>query len=195
MDTEVEVPPDYDPANPEVVYQYSASCPEYGCEINEVYYYNYRHIDYCDLEGEAEGESFSIKKYAKHPDPVDCEWTDVRTCTEHFVIPSGEDVFMDVDANNEFYDSIGYVKSEGIVEGYEDGSYMPDQTINRAEFTKIIVESVFGEPEACLVTMHFTDVGDEWYANYICKAVKEFIIVGYPDGSFKPADKINFAGA
>ena len=42
----------------------------------------------------------------------------------------------------------------------------------------------------------FPDVPiSEWFAKYVCVAKDKGIIGGYPDGTFKPADKINFVEA
>ncbi|SEH05094.1 S-layer homology domain-containing protein [Candidatus Venteria ishoeyi] len=64
---------------------------------------------------------------------------------------------------------IEFIKDQGVVEGYEDGSYRPDQLINRAEFTKIILESVQTQDmegqKGC-----FPDVKDQWFARYVCTA-------------------------
>jgi len=46
--------------------------------------------------------------------------------------------------HSEYDDAIWYVKDEGIVEGYADGTYKPDSPINRAEFTKILMEYNYG---------------------------------------------------
>ena len=42
----------------EVVYQFSAQCPTYGCVIDEPYYLNYRHVDYCIATATIEGQSY-----------------------------------------------------------------------------------------------------------------------------------------
>ena len=52
---------------PAVVFSFFASCPAYGCKIYQPYYLNYRHIDYCDLVGKADGKQFEIKKYSTEP--------------------------------------------------------------------------------------------------------------------------------
>ena len=49
---------------PKKVFSFSATCPKYGCKIYENYYLNYRHIDYCDIEGQADGKQFKIEKYS-----------------------------------------------------------------------------------------------------------------------------------
>ena len=97
------------------------------------------------------------------------------------------------------------VQSEGIVNGYPDGTFKPDNTINRAEFTKIFVESTgpYGLDE-CInkyvlpdwTYIFFPDVlKTDWFAKYVCKAKRDGYIDGYPDGTFKPAQNINFAEA
>ncbi len=52
---------------PEKVFSFSADIQKYGEEIFEDYYMNYRHIDYCNIEGETSGERFFIEKYLTSP--------------------------------------------------------------------------------------------------------------------------------
>ena len=107
--------------------------------------------------------------------------------------------FTDVPSGHKHFDAIDYIESQNIVEGYDDGSYKPDNSINRAEFTKIIIGSQFGtaQIEACQThTIGFTDViSQAWFAPYICVARKQGIIDGYPDGTFGPANNILFTEA
>jgi len=90
----VEMPPGT--YTPEKVFSFSATCPQYGCEIYENYYLNYRHTDYCDLEGETEGKQFVIRNYASSPVDL-CEWTHdnpefQRKCGLRFNIPTDSGV-------------------------------------------------------------------------------------------------------
>lgn len=106
--------------------------------------------------------------------------------------------FTDVDSTHYYFAAIDYVEDAGIVNGYDDGSYKPDNEINRAEFTKIIIEATFedSEIEDCSGGKTFSDVAkSEWYAKYVCVASSNGIIDGYDDGTFKGADKINFVEA
>lgn len=113
--------------------------------------------------------------------------------------------FKDVFSNHANFDAIEYVKSEDIVEGYADGTYKPSQRINRAEFTKIIVGAAFdynsnqdpsGYDIFSLSGLTFSDLDSgAWYNPYLRRAVEEGVIGGYPDGTFKPAESINFAEA
>jgi hypothetical protein len=58
--------------------------------------------------------------------------------------------------------AIDYMKTQGMIEGYPDGTYKPDAPINRAEFTKILLEAytegVIDETYTCYQTY---DVGIE----------------------------------
>ncbi len=82
-------PGSYTPQN---VFSFSAKCPDYGCEIYENYYLNYRKIDYCNVEGKAEGKDFKIEKYANNPiDFSACknlgQGKFERNCTLKFSLP------------------------------------------------------------------------------------------------------------
>ena len=84
---EQEKPPgSYVPVN---VFDFGAECPHYGCEVAENYYLNYRHIDYCDLNGTAGGKDFYIHDYSNRP-VSDCDNNfDKRSCVLRFSIPPG----------------------------------------------------------------------------------------------------------
>jgi len=123
-----------------------------------------------------------------------------------------ENLFTDVDSTSVYFDALKYLKGEGIIGGYPDGSYKAETTINRAEFTKIIVGSISTEDElskcvtdnlkdgtvALFSDVEYNAAGSEeepWYLKYVCVAKEKGIIGGYPDGTFKPAQDINFVEA
>ncbi len=101
--------------------------------------------------------------------------------------------------DHQYETAIEYIADLGIVEGYDDGTYQPDAKINRAEFTKIIINSVYDEDtiESCaLPTDVFEDFDhEEWFTPYVCVAHENSIIQGYDDGTFKPNNPINFVEA
>ncbi len=104
-----------------------------------------------------------------------------------------EKAFSDVDSGNENYEAIKSLKDDGVLEGYGDGSYKPDDTINRAEFLKIVMMSYGYEVEG--YSDCFPDVTDQWFAPYVCKAENLGIVSGYDSGYFRPDSDINFAEA
>ena len=120
-------------------------------------------------------------------------------------MPVEPNPFNDVSSNHPFHRPIAVLKFDGVVEGYSDGSYKPESSINRAEFTKIVVAAELNyDPDQdpsgldiyASVGLSFWDVEDHaWYIPYLRKAVQNGIIGGYPDGTFKPGNNINFAEA
>lgn len=100
--------------------------------------------------------------------------------------------------DHKYEDAMWYVYDNGIVQGYEDGSYKPEQKINRAELLKIIVEAAYDEAdfEGYAGQSCFSDVpANEWYTPYVCFAKDEGIVEGYEDGTFRPAQEIIFVEA
>lgn len=102
--------------------------------------------------------------------------------------PTSSSSFSDVPTFYKYAAAIIFVKDDNIVSGYPDGTFKPENKINRAEFTKILVNYQF--PNADL-TLHgcFSDVSG-WSEPYICYAKQKGIIDGYPDGTFKPEQSI-----
>ncbi|MEK7545181.1 MAG: beta-propeller domain-containing protein [Patescibacteria group bacterium] len=107
-----------------------------------------------------------------------------------FAATSPAPAFSDLSEKQPNRVAVEYLKNQKIIQGYPDGTFKPDFTINRAEFTKIVIGAVVANPVGANC---FSDVKDEWFAKYICTAKEKGIIEGYPDGTFKPAQNINFA--
>ena len=121
-----------------------------------------------------------------------------------FCIPAlTEASFPDVSNSHSNYEAINYVQSEEIVSGYPDGTYQPNKTINRAEFTKILIGSAFEAKwiNECkmgsnLLNSFISDIpANAWFTQYVCQALDAEIVRGYPDGTFRPEKEINFAEA
>lgn len=117
------------------------------------------------------------------------------------VVPSiAHGKFLDVPSSHQYSHAIEYVQSQGIVQGYADGSFRPDHSINRAEFTKILITSKYsqGAIAQCLgnIQVLFSDTPlNAWYTPFICMAFHHMGVSGYPDRSFKPGSAINMAEA
>ena len=99
--------------------------------------------------------------------------------------------FSDVPYNNKYSTAISYLQSNNIVQGYPDGTFKPDNTINRVEFLKIILEGTHVELDSNTPS-GFSDIDEsQWYSPYIRKAKSEGWIQGYSDGTFKPLNQVN----
>lgn len=99
--------------------------------------------------------------------------------------------FSDVEVEHKNFPAIDYLYDEEVLAGYEDGSFKPDNTVNRAELLKILVEGQGITPDENTYKNCFPDVTTEWYAKYVCYAKEEGWVGGYPDGTFRPADSVN----
>lgn len=107
---------------------------------------------------------------------------------------TGED-FNDVSTGDWFYEYVSYGANEGYIEGYEDGGFHPNDSINRAE-ALVILMRIAGESSATVSESwsDFTDVSsDDWFAYAVKIAADEGIVEGYDDGSFKPGNSITRA--
>ncbi len=110
---------------------------------------------------------------------------------------SAQAAFDDVAADSPYADAINYLQENELVEGFADNTYRPDQTISRAEFTKILLLSNFAAKDILECnTSEFSDVAeDAWYLSYVCYAKENEIIKGYDDNTFGPDKTIIFAEA
>jgi hypothetical protein len=80
---------------------------------------------------------------------------------------------------------------QGIVQGYPDGSFKPQQSLTRAELLKIIL--VAKGISLTDQTDCFPDIAGHRAIPYICTAKQKNIIKGYEDGTFKPNQAVSIA--
>lgn len=108
--------------------------------------------------------------------------------------------FSDVPSTSTYYKGITYLALNGIVNGNPDGTYKPENTLNRAEMIKIIAEgSAAMHPEGSAVFEAyvgencFSDVkAGQWYTKYVCYGKAQGWVQGYSDGTFKPSQTVTF---
>ncbi len=108
------------------------------------------------------------------------------------------DTFTDVREGHAYYTAIVHLKEKNIISGYDDGSFKPNQQINRSEALKMLTlaSGVFKDSLPKPKEAPFTDTPlGEWYTEYLAAAKDKHIINGYDDGSFKPESPINLAEA
>ncbi|MCR8642965.1 S-layer homology domain-containing protein [Paenibacillus sp. N1-5-1-14] len=78
----------------------------------------------------------------------------------------------------------------GVVKGYEDGTFRPNDSITRGEFAAIIYR-VFGLSSAAYTEL--LDVKGHWSEEAVTALSSNGIISGYEDGTFKPDSPITRA--
>ena len=97
--------------------------------------------------------------------------------------------YTDVSRSDWFNNAISTLSNAGIVTGYADGTFRPDQPITRGEMAKIIAN--FARLGGA--TKSFTDLSGHWAKSYVELAAGNGWIAGYPDGTFGPDKKITRA--
>ncbi len=89
-------------------------------------------------------------------------------------------------------ESIESLVSKGIIEGYPDGTFKPENNITRQELTAIVYRIINPEAEG-ETAIEFSDIENQWGESLIKRLTELGIINGYPDGSFKPDEYIKRA--
>jgi len=100
--------------------------------------------------------------------------------------------FSDVTSTTENFSAINYLRKNGIVQGYSDGTFGVTQQINRAEFAKIVMLTAGDELNAANLNCYPDVTAADWFAPYICAGTEKGYFKGYEDGMFRPGQSINF---
>ena len=98
--------------------------------------------------------------------------------------------YNDVKDGDWFCCAVSTLSKMGIIKGYEDGSFKPNDPISRAEFAAIAARF---DPDGDKTPASFFDVTSHWAKDEISIAANHGWIKGYEDGSFKPDQKITRA--
>ena len=105
--------------------------------------------------------------------------------------------FSDVAADNAHKNAIDELVALQIVNGYEDGTFKPDNEITRAEVTKMVVAamgpSYTSAAESSAATTNFTDCAGHWAVGYINVGVAQKFINGMGDGTFSPDTNVTYS--
>lgn len=103
----------------------------------------------------------------------------------------------------EYEEAVKKLLADGVVSGYSDGSFQPENPITRAEVCAMLIKA--GEKAAEIAATGSADAADEsaaagasfsdldkapWAESFIGKAADYGIVSGYTDGTFKPTNNI-----
>ena len=98
--------------------------------------------------------------------------------------------FSDVAADAWYAEYINYVAENGLMNGYEDGRFGPNDKTTRAQIVTVLYR-MEGEP-AVSSSSSFKDVsaGGQYYSAAVAWASRNDIVNGYEDGRFGPNDNV-----
>ena len=99
--------------------------------------------------------------------------------------------YSDVAAGAWYNHAVSTLSAMGIVKG-SNGKFNPNAPITRAEFAAIAARF---DDKANTTTADFSDIASHWAKNEISAASNNGWITGYPDGTFRPDNKITRAEA
>ncbi len=146
-------------------------------EIPAVFYYDEQALEWVHIGGIVEDDRIVVK-------------VDHFTKFAVFAIP--QTPFTDIQGHWAETDII-LAADEGIISGYPDGSFRPEQLVSRAEFAVMLARVLKLEGE--LAPLGFMDHADipTWAITQVQLMVQAGIINGYDDHTFRPDNIINRA--
>lgn len=102
------------------------------------------------------------------------------------------DIFNDINDESWSKNAVVELYNRGIVNGYEDGSFKPDNSVTRAEFLKFIITAIEADVPENNISLPFSDTyNSEWYASYVSAALNLNMVNGYDDETFRPDSYIS----
>lgn len=103
--------------------------------------------------------------------------------------------FADVSPDHPNAAAIDYLTKEEVINGYPDGTFRPEDPVNRAEALKILLLASGVEIQNPSADV-FPDVpAGAWFAPFVFSAKSAGIVDGYLDGTFRPDQTVNLVEA
>ncbi|TAA72802.1 S-layer homology domain-containing protein [Planococcus salinarum] len=94
-------------------------------------------------------------------------------------------LFDDVNADHPFAFEIAYLYEEGIINGYPDGTFRPDDPVIRSHAVAMIGRALNLDDTAR--STGFRDVpASHPFSGYIASAAEQEIVIGFPNNYFRP---------
>lgn len=101
--------------------------------------------------------------------------------------------FTDVSETHWAYQEINLLSREGAINGYEDGTFRPNNPITRAEAVKVI-DLMFTSQAISDYNPNFSDIPTtHWAFDHIARVHDYKYITGYQDNTFRPNNNITRA--
>jgi uncharacterized repeat protein (TIGR02059 family) len=143
-------------------------------EIAAIYYYDESQSKWINIGGTVSGSIISVQvdhftRFAVFSIPIPSP-TALSDVEGHWAAPYIKEMY-----------------ASGVIGGYPDGSFRPDNHISRAEFVTMLVKSYQWETAG---SKTFADTANHWARDFIAVAYARQIAKGYNDTRFGPDDYI-----
>ncbi len=122
------------------------------------------------------------------------ELAKIMVLAKEIELSQGDDShFHDVSSNAWYHPYVEAIYEQGWIDGYPDGTFHPERTINRAEISKI-VSNAFGLQEPDSGELSFFDVREtDWFYPYVKKVYKNQVMNHNGLGYFYPGKALQRA--
>lgn len=152
----------------------------------------------CFLYGQDVVEGYSERNYFPNDYITRAEFLKISLLNLGYVVSSKQAYeFSDISPGDWYYQYITYAHFQGFVEGYQDGTFRPNDKITRAEAVQMTMQIAdIIAYDVSDIESRFLDVNsDDWFANGVAVADDLGIIEGYNDFTFRPNNNITRAEA
>lgn len=88
-------------------------------------------------------------------------------------------------------EAVNVLTELGVVEGYKDGTFRPENVVTRAEMATLIIKAL-GLNDYAVGKSNFSDMSGHWADPYVAYAASLGFISGYTDGTFRPNTTVSY---
>ncbi|KEF37179.1 putative S-layer protein [Schinkia azotoformans MEV2011] len=101
--------------------------------------------------------------------------------------------FKDVSKDAYYYKAVQDLVEKGVIDGYPDGTFKPNNAVTRAEFSALLTKILDLNTDS-VNNPNFKDVHtNAWYYNAVAALANQGLVGGYEDGTFQPNKQITRA--
>jgi S-layer homology domain len=126
----------------------------------------------------------------KHGDTVYDRLRETSITRQNEWVPYSDDV----QPSSSYFAAIRRLQGMGVINGYGDGTFRPDNSITRAEFASMLVHALNDQDQIGPKTTQFRDVAaSSWYNPVIKVAYENNLITGVAPGLFAPLRQVTGA--
>ena len=106
-------------------------------------------------------------------------------------------LFPDVSANHWAAAQIKELSEKGVIVGYPDGTFKPDDNVTRAEFASMAIKALGQEHTTVAQPVNFTDIAPDYWAYDMIQRALYFELISCPLAGqpFRPDDNVSHAEA
>lgn len=106
-------------------------------------------------------------------------------------------IFPDVAANHWAAAQIKELSQSGVIVGYPDGTFKPDDNVTRAEFASMAIRALGQEHTTVAQPVNFTDITPDFWAYDMIQRALYFELISCPPSgkAFRPDDNVSHSEA